>query len=316
MDILLVADHNFIMPACVAMKSLCINNSEEEVLFHVIVDETVDTDDENKLREIVVNVKRKGVRIYNAVKSISILTKFPGIEKTHHSKATYYRLIACEILPLSLHKVLYIDDDVIVRKNLSDLWRVDMNRYAIAVAPDGMENSASINCKRLGYDKSLGYFNAGVMMINLDYWRINNVQDSFIDYISAYSENIVYVDQDVLNYVLRHDKIIIPMKYNLQTSTLCRFIQECDLYTCEEETRQAVQDPAIIHFIGVKPWNKECLHPYKNVFFYYQSMTGWKGTPLSWYRKDIKHICKYYVKWFCRIFIAGKNKCSTLHLDK
>ena len=46
---------------------------------------------------------------------------------------------------------------------------------------------------------SAKYFNSGVMLINLDYWRANNVKEKVIDFISRKPEVIRFADQDGLN---------------------------------------------------------------------------------------------------------------------
>ena len=87
--------------------------------------------------------------------------------------------------------------------------------YAAGVIPDMSIDDIRIY-NRLQYSPSLGYFNAGVLLVNLRYWRENNLSESFFEIINKYPERLRYHDQDVLNIVLKEIKLTLPLKYNVQ----------------------------------------------------------------------------------------------------
>lgn len=64
----------------------------------------------------------------------------------HVTIATYYRLFITQVLPLEIHKILYLDGDMIVRKSLKTLFEANIDEYAIGVVHDMDE---PLNIKRL-----------------------------------------------------------------------------------------------------------------------------------------------------------------------
>lgn len=293
MDIIVCTDNNFIMPTGIMLYSVCVNNKESDITFHVIID-NVSTDNKQKLQETVMAYKGKNIVFYD-IDKIDI-SDIPTVKKgTRWSKAAYYRLYVTELLPSTINKVIYLDGDIIVRKSLLPLWEIDLNDFAVAAAPDVyfMEDSYF---NRLKYPKVKGYFNSGVLVINLDYWRKNNLLTEFKCFMRQYAERIAVVDQDVLNYVLQDCKKAIPIKYNLQSY----FLWSNKPYTSAEidlELKEAINDCVVLHFTGPNPWQTTCRHPYRSTFFKYQSKTIWKDTPLS----DNRPVKLRIIKFFSRI---------------
>lgn len=66
------------------------------------------------------------------------------------------------------------------------------------------------NYKRLHYPSSDSYFNSGVLLINLDYWREKKLMYKALDYIAKNGNNLVFYDQDVLNALLHNSRVFLP----------------------------------------------------------------------------------------------------------
>lgn len=98
----------------------------------------------------------------------SMVKDFPINEHMHIMLPTYYRLLAAELLPKEVHKVIYLDCDCIVCGDIRGIWDVDLTVKAIAGVKDCREE---IQQRRLGYSLDFDYVNAGVLVYNLDYWR-------------------------------------------------------------------------------------------------------------------------------------------------
>lgn len=269
-DLVVSTDHRYIMPTGVLIHSVCKNNMDQDVRFHVIVDESVTKEDREDIRVVA---GRNTVRFYDVdSRSFSTMPLAPGL-----SPATYYRLLIPHILPGDIRKVLYLDSDIIVRHSLLPLWETDINGYAIAAVTD-VDEALIEKYNRQKYSPSLGHFNAGVLLINLDYWRENNIHSEIELYIKTHVEDIRFADQDILNYVLQKRKITLPIKYNTQTCFLYS-VDNCgfDYWKYEKEILEARKDPVIIHYILGKPWEEGCNHPYRSTFIKYQAETKWKG---------------------------------------
>ncbi len=271
-DLVVSTDHRYIMPTGVLIHSVCKNNMDQDVRFHVIVDESVTKEDREDIRVVA---GRNTVRFYDVdSRSFSTMPLAPGL-----SPATYYRLLIPHILPGDIRKVLYLDSDIIVRHSLLPLWETDINRYAIAAVTD-VDEALIEKYNRQKYSPSLGHFNAGVLLINLDYWRENNIHSEIELYIKTHVEDIRFADQDILNYVLQKRKITLPIKYNTQTCFLWVLDKvRYDYWKYEKEVLEARKDPVIIHYSNAdcKPWMEDCIHPFSSSFFKYQNETKWKG---------------------------------------
>ena len=275
LDIVACTDKSFVMPTGVMMLSVCVNNPETDIVFHIILEDNVKAGDRQSLEDIVSPYNGKSIVFYYANDEIQKMT-FPEGEKLDITKVAYYRLFLADLLPKEIEKVLYLDGDLIVRHSLLPLWEIDLGEHAIAAAHDGSSGVIEFY-NRLKYPFELGYFNSGVMLINLDYWRRNGIGKQLADCLKDNPEKIKQGDQDALNCVLCESKLELPSKYNFQSSYLYTYCFNEAI--TETEVREAVEDPVIVHFISEKPWNKYIreLHPYRSTFFKYQNETKWKG---------------------------------------
>ena len=282
MDIVACTDKWFVMPTGVMMYSVCVNNPEVDIVFHVIHDDSVTSMDWRDLEETVTVFNGKSIVFYHVD-----VTKFPCFPNTTMetpiTQATYYRLMMSEILPKTIHKVLYLDGDIIVRHSLLSLWNTDMKDYAVGAVPDCQDGNIDLY-HRLNYPPELGYFNAGVLLINLGYWRKHDVVRTFMHIIQEYGGRLLFGDQDVLNLAFSNNKVILPIKYNLGSG----FLEKSPQYDCnkyEKEMKEALKHPVIVHYTRPgKPWNRYSRHqrhPFSNTFFKYQGQTKWKGVKID-----------------------------------
>lgn len=269
-EIVACTDHRYVMLVGVMIHSVCKNNKDQEVRFHIVIDENVTEEDRNDLRDVA----GRNVVLFYEVGSQAFLSMplFP-----HISRATYYRLLIPQILPEDIHKVLYLDCDIIVRHSLLPLWETDIDGYAVAAVIDNLDSDIG-TFNRLRYSPQLGYFNAGVLLLNLKYCRENDIHSEILSYMKNHSENIIFCDQDILNYVLRERKRPLPIKYNFQTAFLFS-VEHCafDYWKYEKEVLEARKDPVILHYSTEKPWKEGCNHPFRSTFLRYQDETKWKG---------------------------------------
>lgn len=279
MHILLITDNKYIMPTGVLMYSIGMNN-KKNTNFHVVVDEGFTEKSKKTLRGIVDKFSNK-IYFYEFPKDL--VKQFPfGRENQPKqvSIATYYRLFAAEILPDNVHKVIYLDGDMIVRKSILPLWEIDLRGYAVGVVNDQNEKR-HCDSNRLPYPMNTGYFNAGMLLINLDYWREYKCLDLFMKFIEHNSAAILWHDQDVLNSVFYNKKKFVPLTYNFQDGFL--FLSDRVEYkeSITEEIKKYENDPAIIHYTVIKPWKLSCFQPMCAVWRYYWRKTKWAKNRLD-----------------------------------
>jgi lipopolysaccharide biosynthesis glycosyltransferase len=223
-----------------------------------------------------------------------------GKVKDYITKATYYRLFFTEILPDHIDRIIYLDGDMIITGSLDELWNKDLSGYAVGAVTDMSESIHDY--ARLGYDRTLGYFNAGMLLINLKYWRDHCVLDNFMAVINHHPEKIKYHDQDVLNICFKENKKKLDFKWNFQDGFIYKpEFMEMDVEKYKDQIDKALTDQVVIHYTSAaKPWHKECLNPFKKEFEKYLSMTEWNSYhpverfPYNHYKKQIGDILRFF----------------------
>ena len=271
MNILCCLDDNYVQHTSVMLTSFFINNDFEHHNIYVI---TMQLNDGNVayLREVV-NKYHSNFYLYQV--NEAMLSGFVRKETDYVSLAAYLRLFSTQVLPFNCSKVLYIDGDIVVRKSLEELWKMDIENYAVAA----VDETIKANCIRHNYDVTLGYFNSGFMLINLSFWRENSVAEKAIDYMKRFPERIKSWDQAALNGILYGGLWKrLDLKYNLTTIFLCKqYVEGQDfpkIYT--EEYNSAISHPAVVHYTGPdKPWKYTVVdHPFKKDYLQYARMLG------------------------------------------
>lgn len=135
-------DDGFVMPTSVMMYSVCANNPDVDIDFHLIVDESVTDDDRNDITETIARFEDKRTVFYD-ISSRNCLA-FPIWNNKNNpriTRATYYRLFLTDILPETLDKILYLDGDCICRHSLLPLWETDISHYAVGAVFDRSEGN-------------------------------------------------------------------------------------------------------------------------------------------------------------------------------
>lgn len=277
MDIVCSTDCKYIMPTGVMLTSLFESNKGEVVNVHLLHDKASALLLE-PIKSIAANYHQV---IHFYLIDDNIFRNFPigldyQLDHVGSSLATYYRLYLTEILPSDMDKVIYLDGDVLVMDKLENLWKTDLADYALGAVPDSYNNKVE-HYNRLRYPQSKGYFNAGVLLINLKYWREHQVMALFLDYVKKYPERLKCHDQDVLNYLFQDVKLNLPLRYNALNEYWFDVHYTLLSWEYDEEMREAQQHPAIVHFTCIpKPWYKNCKHPLKKEFDKYLAMGPWR----------------------------------------
>lgn len=198
--------------------------------------------------------------------------ELPNTVRAYYSVVTYYRALLFSDLFEDYDKILYLDSDLVVRKNLAELYDTDISEYAGAVIKDytmdakmlfdipidyqgTRYNAQGYISEILGLDNFDSYFNAGVILFNLhkcrELWKYEDILDGFS------KENYYLQDQDALNILMENHVLHLETGWNYQN--VYSYLKE---ETSEEGKKlwQRVKndDPGIIHYVSsVKPWNSD-----------------------------------------------------------
>lgn len=163
------------------------------------------------------------------------------------SNAMYFRLIISDYFFEKLDKFLYLDADIICQSNLSEIQQMTIDNHIAIVVTDRDEALWKKRAEELKTPEiKKGYFNPGVMLINVNMWREENVTKKTLNLLSSEdSKNIFsYHDQDVLNITLVGKVKFIDKRYNSQFSIN---------YELKKDNKPTINNNAIlIHYIGPK----------------------------------------------------------------
>ena len=205
--------------------------------------------------------------------------------KTHSyiSLSTFYRLKLASLLP-DVEKVLYLDCDVVVNDDIEQLYNTDItDYYAAGVMDTAMKSSGWVP----KLEKDNLYFNAGVLLFNLEKIRQDNIEQKFEAYTTENIDNIRVGDQQIINVVCQGKIKQLPSDWNVQSSN---FINRSD-YT---------NNPKIVHYVGKqKPWIFGSMNYWKNLYFDVLDKTPWKipeNEKLKWTKENQKASILNYIK--------------------
>lgn len=300
MEIVLCTDNNYIMPTGVLMCSICENN--QDVSFHIVLGGEVYGDNVQKLKDICLKYSA-GITFYHLDYSTLDFVPFGRAGQPGHvSLATYFRLFLAQLLPDSIDRVIYLDGDIICLKPLRSLWEMELGNHPIAAVTD-MDADDPSRYIRLGYSSTNGYFNAGVLLVNLKNWRENSYYDQFKEFIESYPERIVFHDQDVLNAVFSGKILPLDIRFNLQSG----FLENRPSYVPYPSTfEDYIRNPYLVHFTtNIKPWIKGCPHPYSRHFLNFYQISPWHNKRLA--LKKVNTIRGHLINTLVRLGVHTYN---------
>ena len=199
------------------------------------------------------------------------------------TQAIYYRLLIPDLLlGENVQKAIYLDCDLMLNADISELWNVELGRNVLAAVAETNEGCRYVSSpralrlyKELGIPEKNKYFNSGVLVMNLEEWRKRNITAKVCNYLTENREQVIYHDQDGLNAILWDSWLELPTDWNVMSYL---FITEHkhQVINMEKETvEQLRRNPKIVHFTGwKKPWIEECVHPYASLYRKYAQEVG------------------------------------------
>ena len=290
-NICLSCDNNYAQYAGVVIASILLNSDDKSFFNFYILDGNIEQENKDKIEKL------KEIKDFN-LNFISIDENLFEVYKkigTHSyiSLSAYYRLKLASLLP-KIDKVLYLDCDVIVSSDLTELFETDISEYYAAGVKDIAVNSSGYVPKL--EDGNL-YFNAGVLYFNLDKIRKDNIESEFEKYTIENFDKIRVGDQEIINVVCQGKIKELPSTWNVQSSN---FVNRSD-YT---------KNPNIVHYVGRnKPWKFGSINYWKNLYFNVLEKTPW-AIPSEeinkWTKENQKQSIINYLKYRPLFFLRPR----------
>jgi lipopolysaccharide biosynthesis glycosyltransferase len=252
-------DKGYAEQATVMLYSLLYNNTNNKLTIFIFFNDL----DETTKNKIAGNLEEfSNFELHWRKFEESLIKSFqhrPG----HVNEYTYTKIFVSKILP-EFKRIIYLDCDMLVLKDIADLWRIDLKSKTVGVVTD-----PSTRHHEVGVTIGKNYFNAGMLVFDVKQWNQKSYSDLVAEKLFELGGKAWERDQDGLNVVLEHDALKIDTKWNTQSHHIAATQKEG-----VKNIRQFLS-PAIVHFTGnLKPWNFKSSSPYKKDYYYYLAKTS------------------------------------------
>jgi lipopolysaccharide biosynthesis glycosyltransferase len=179
------------------------------------------------------------------------------------SKSPYARFFIPEYLA-GVSRCIYLDTDLIVCSDLNSLQALDLEGKSSACVIDGGIDTPEQQQRlrdKLKLRNPQQYFNSGVIVMDLDAWRRQNIQSKALTIAQQNYDLLDQMDQDALNIVLQDDWVVLDPKWNTSKG-------RADVHFTD----------GIIHFLGkVKPWHADYAANFQDRWFALLDRTAFSG---------------------------------------
>ena len=287
------ADENYVMPLAVTLRSWLDCLGPHDRLHWFVIDGGITAASRERLER---SWRDPRLTLTWLEPNLQAIQGLPA--SGHVNRMTYVRLLLPALLPPDLPRILYLDSDLVVLRNLADLWNESLQDAAclacVEVACPRLDARLSLpnyeqcgrylvadrpipNYQQHGLDPAAPYFNAGVLSINLKSWRETGLSSRLLACLHENRDVLLFWDQYALNVVLYGQWRALDGRWN-QGEHLFRYPSASQSPLEPALHRQLRRDPWIVHFTSQrKPWCFESTHPFRAKFFQSLDRTDWRG---------------------------------------
>jgi lipopolysaccharide biosynthesis glycosyltransferase len=221
----------------------------------------------------------------------------PMPEKGYINRISLFRLGLERFAPADWSRVIYLDSDLVVEGDLTELWQADLNGAPVGAVADVYQNGSVLQA-RFGLPDMQDnlYFNAGVLVLDLDALRRSRDLSACLDLLIQNDFDLEFLDQDALNVTFWNRWTRLNPAWNVQ-----RYLRQRDP---QRETWKPYQSPAIIHYITHdKPWTRNVWHPWAGAYW-----RVLKDTPFT---EEV--VARYGAGWLARLRIWLRYQASLFY---
>jgi lipopolysaccharide biosynthesis glycosyltransferase len=236
-----IADANYGPYAGITLASVLGANSPGDVHVHLFSDGIDDRD----VKRVAAMVRRTNAQfsLYDIKGKLEEIRTLPK-RINHYTRASYGRLFFPEFLSPDITRAMYLDSDIICVSSLRELWAIGEGIQLLGAARDPWVDNDHEHKRALGMPEDHPYFNAGMLLINIEAWRCRNIGDRILEFV-ARPKVTKHADQDVINSALWKEITEVPQRWNLLITS-----------PRSNEIPEQLADAANIHFCGgFKPWH-------------------------------------------------------------
>jgi lipopolysaccharide biosynthesis glycosyltransferase len=290
--IVTACDENYVPAAATALVSAISSVDSKQELDLFVLDGGVSAGSKSRLEQSCARLRRQVQWLTPNLDAIR------GLPVSHHiNHSTYLRILLAELLPARVSRAIYLDADVVVVRNLQELWQTPLENSYCAAVQDAFypvlepaevfnhplqcqvatihDPRPIVNYRELGLSGALPYFNAGIMLVNVERWRREQVAERSVECLRANAARVRFWDQYALNVLFTGQWKQLDARWN-QSSDVFHLPSWQRSHYSMAEFWQVRRDPWIVHFNNLpKPWDANCVHPFRDLFFQHLERTPW-----------------------------------------
>ena len=276
--VVLAANYAYVEQVMTTIKSICYHN--RSIQFYLI-----NSDFPNEwFKQLNKRLERYDSEIINCRVTSEQISRY----KTDISYTVFLRYFVSDFVKED--KALYLDCDLVVTKNLDNLFETDLQDYPLAAVRD--------YGGRVYYGREM--FNAGVLLINNRLWKQENMSQRLIDLTNEWHDKVDQADQSILNMLFENRWI--EMEFDNNHVVIHKQFTDYEL--------PAGQDyPGIIHYLSHrKPWFDLAAQTYRDVWWYYHSLE-WTELGQNHHLHPLQksHIYPIREQFTCLIYTASDH---------
>lgn len=260
-NIALASNNNYVPYLSVCIQSIIASTSMERRYNIYILHKQINDKNISAIKKIQTeNVRIKFFNVSKMIESKKLYTRH------HISEETYYRALLPELFPNN-NKIVYIDCDLVVLKDIAELYDADIRDYLIGAVKNYCNQFIYDYIEREIQISPYKYFNAGVLLINLQKFREADISHKFLEMVAG-ERQYNLMDQDILNILCNKNILYIDDRWNVSWQHV---FQRDELFSLRSEYRneyeQIIKDPFIVHYTSEKkPWDYQTA-PLANYFW-------------------------------------------------
>jgi len=276
--VVLAANYAYVDQVLTTIKSICYHN--RSICFYLI-----NSDFPNEwIKQLNKRLEKFDSEIINCRVTSEQILRY----KTDISYTVFLRYFVADFVKED--KALYVDCDLVVTKNLDDLFATDLQDYPLAAIRDFGG--------RAYFGREI--FNAGVLLIHNALWKQENMTQKLIDLTNEWHDKVDQADQSILNMLFENKWLELDFDYN-----------HIIIHKQFTDYRLPVGQnyPAIIHYLSHrKPWKDLAAQTYRDVWWYYHNLE-WTELGQNYHLHPLQKSHIYPIKepFACLIYTASDH---------
>jgi lipopolysaccharide biosynthesis glycosyltransferase len=282
--IVIVTDEHYVIHLAALLKSIEVNHKSGGKIAVYVIADGVKKSSQKKIHASV-SPAMFSITWVKMEDTIPAGVKLP-LDRTSYPVTIYLRLFIQYIVPADTQKALFLDVDMIVLDDVSNLYNHDLGDNVIAAVQDPrlltFDNDwgGIFNYKELGFSPDTKYFNTGLLIFDMPKWIAGNYAQAIIDCIDTNIKFANYPDQYGFNVVLANKWLELDTRWNYFASG-------------------DIEKPFLVHFISRKPFYSSYNYnpKYKELFYQYLKLTEWRNAkPIGELNRYVKKLKNIWVK--------------------